>query len=126
MWWNKGDALRGESPRRLEWYKKYVSGELGVKVPALDETHSARLSGEEEAGVFELYNTDDSYRLLFWRNVTGPVEVDLGDEGSWEQTHIDWWGMTMAPIAGAPLAGRVNITPPAGRDQIVQLTKTTG
>jgi hypothetical protein len=37
---------------------KYVSGELGVKVPALDDTRSARLNGEEEAAVFELYSTD--------------------------------------------------------------------
>ena len=51
MWWNKGDILRGESPARLEWYKKYVSGELGVAVPALDKSRSARLNGEEEAAV---------------------------------------------------------------------------
>jgi hypothetical protein len=56
MWWNKGDVLRGESPPRLEWYKRYVGGELGVKVPALDDTTCARLNGVEEAGVFELYH----------------------------------------------------------------------
>jgi hypothetical protein len=105
------------------WYKKYVSSELGVKVPALDDTRSARLNGEEEAGVFELYNTDDTYRMLFWRNVTGPVEVDLGTDGSWDATHVDWWAMKLTPIAGAPLVGKVNITPPAGQDAIVQLIR---
>jgi len=62
MWWNKGDTLRGESPERLEWYKKYVSGELGVKVPPLDDTRSARLNGEEEAGVFGAYSSQASCR----------------------------------------------------------------
>jgi hypothetical protein len=52
------DRTLGESPERLLWFKKYVSGELGVKVPALDDTRSARLNGEEEAAVFELYSTD--------------------------------------------------------------------
>jgi hypothetical protein len=51
------DRTLGESPERLMWLK-YVSGELGVKVPALDDTRSARLNGEEEAAVFELYSTD--------------------------------------------------------------------
>ena len=89
MWWNKGDILRGESPARLEWYKKYVSGELGVAVPALDKSRSARLNGEEEAAVFMLYNIADTFRLLFWRNVSMPVEVDLGVDGSFEATHVD-------------------------------------
>ena len=122
MWWNKGDILRGESPARLEWYKKYVSGELGVAVPALDKSRSARLNGEEEAAVFMLYNIADTFRLLFWRNVSMPVEVDLGVDGSFEATHVDWWGMKLNPL-GKTLAGKVNISAPAGQDSILQLVR---
>lgn len=107
------------------WYKKYVGGELGVKVPALDDTRSCRLNGEEEAGVFELYNTIDDFRLLFWRNVSMPVEVDLGIEGTWDATHVDWWGMKLIPVVGPALAGKVNISAPAGQDSILQLRKKT-
>ena len=105
------------------WYKKYISGELGVKVPALDDTRSTRLNGEEEAGVFELSSLADDYRLLFWRNVSMPVEVDLGNDGSWDATHVDWWGMKLVPVAGPDLAGKVSIKPPAGQDSILQLLK---
>jgi len=105
------------------WYKKYVGSELGVKVPALDDTRSCRLNGEEEAGVFELYNTAGDFRLLFWRNVSMPVEVDLGIEGSWDATHVDWWGMKLTPTTGPALTGKVNISAPAGQDSILQLLK---
>ena len=123
MWWNKGDILRGESPARLEWYKKYVSGELGVAVPALDKSRSARLNGEEEAAVFMLYNIADTFRLLFWRNVSMPVEVDLGVDGSFVATHVDWWNMTLTPVGGPPLAGKVTINAPAGQDSMLQLVR---
>ena len=33
-------------------------------MPSLDNTHSARLNGEEEAAVFELYSGTGDYRLV--------------------------------------------------------------
>ena len=45
MWWNKGHRLYGESPARLDWYKQYLAGELGVAVPSFDDTISTNLAG---------------------------------------------------------------------------------
>ena len=51
------------------------------------------------------------------------VEVDLGVDGAFEATHIDWWNMTMTPMAYPALSGKVNISAPAGTDSILQLVK---
>jgi len=125
MWWNKGDLLHGESPARLEYYRQYIGGELGVQVPPLELTRSARLGGGEENGTYSLYAQDGSYHLLFWRDNNASVEIDLGVEGSHVATQIDWWGMKMVPMSGGkPLSGKVTITPPPGsNDALIQLVK---
>jgi len=51
------------------------------------------------------------------------VEVDLGVDAAFEATHIDWWNMTMTPMAYPALSGKVNISAPAGTDSILQLVK---
>jgi hypothetical protein len=49
MWWNKGDILGGDSPDRLEFYRQYISGELGVKVPALEDATVRAIPGRLSA-----------------------------------------------------------------------------
>lgn len=60
---------------------------------------------------------------MFWRNVNMPVEVDLGVNGAFEATRIDWWNMTMTPMKYPALSGKVNISAPAGTDSILQLVR---
>ena len=70
-----------------------------------------------------LYSATGDWRIVFWRNNTEPVEVDLGQAGGHDPTHVDWWGMQLTPVAGPPLTGKVTLKPPAGADSILQLVR---
>ena len=43
------DILGGDSPDRLEFYRQYISGELGVKVPALEDATVRAIPGRLSA-----------------------------------------------------------------------------
>ena len=70
-----------------------------------------------------LYSGTGDWRIVFWRNNTEPVEVDLGLGGGHDAAHVDWWGMQLTPVAGAPLTGKVTLKPHSGGDSILQLVR---
>jgi hypothetical protein len=80
--------------------------------------HTAIPSGGLESSVFELASNTGDYRLLFWRNTSQAIALDLGAKAC-KMTHVDWWGMQLVPLGG--VTGNISLSPPAGPDGIVQL-----
>jgi len=113
MWWNKGGALRGESPPRIAFFGKVMSA---VDVPRYDEMTSTPLweapKGNAGAGVYHLRAKDDSWHLVYWLNTTQPVDIPVGS-ASYDATHLDYWNMSISLLGQAkPQDGRIHVVPP--------------
>ncbi len=87
IWWSKGGALKGESPKRIAFLRKIL--EEGP-AEGLNNTSTYYL-GAGQAGKYYLYFLD----------VNQPAEYtfDLG-KGAYRAEIIDPWEMTVTPVAG--------------------------
>jgi hypothetical protein len=87
IWWSKGGALKGESPKRIAFLRKIL--EEGP-AEGLNSTSTYYL-GAGQTGKYYLYFLD----------VNQPAEYtfDLG-KGAYRAEIIDPWEMTVTPVAG--------------------------
>jgi hypothetical protein len=90
LWWSKGGALHGESPRRIQWLK-----DLMQTAPPFDEL---RPLGDDQ-GRF-LLGKESEYYLLYC--LAGQVQkVELPGDRPYKVDVLDPWKMTQKPVGSA-------------------------
>ena len=100
LWWTKGGTLHGESPRRIQWLKDFMT-----RAPAFD-TLQPLGDGKDRF----ILAGPDGYRLLYF--VTQQSQsIHLPGEVPFKVDAIDPWEMKEWPAGTAP-AGEFTVTPP--------------
>jgi len=130
MWWNKGGALRGDSPPRIDFYRKQMSAPDTPPYHLMSSRKLWEAQNKSEpgfyrgAGVYHLSANDGSWHLVYWLNTTKPIGIPLGSE-SWtfKVTHLDYWNMTATPLDDVD--GKVHHVSPLAENYIVKLVRTT-
>jgi PKD repeat protein len=99
LWWSKGGALRGESPKRIQWLKDFMAA-----TPPFDELQPL---GDDQGRY--LLAKPGEYYLLY---CIGPVAqtIQLAGERPYKVDLIDPWEMTVLPL-GTAQSGEYAVQP---------------
>lgn len=100
LWWAKGGVLRGESPKRIQWLKDFMT-----RSPAF---HELQPLGNDQ-GRFLLAKPGEFY-LLYCTDPRSHT-VTLAGNRTYKLDLIDPWDMTVTPVATAS-AGDFTVTAP--------------
>ena len=110
LWWSKGGALHGESPRRIAFLRKLVDqAPVEGLNPTSDYYQSAGQSGRYYLYYFDLHQPRE-------------YVFDLGKDTTYKADWIDPWEMTITPIAGT-FSGKFSLSLPGRPYLAVRLQK---
>ncbi|MCX7044849.1 MAG: DUF5060 domain-containing protein [Candidatus Sumerlaeota bacterium] len=100
LWWSKGGVLHGESPKRIQWLKDFMSA-----APPFDELQP---QGDDKGRY--LLAKPGEYYLLYCASQSSQT-LSLAGSRPYKMDLIDPWEMTITPAGTAP-AGDFTFTPP--------------
>jgi hypothetical protein len=99
LWWSKGGALHGESPKRIAFLRKILES---APAEGLNNVSTYYL-GAGQAGRY--------YLFYFDTNQPAEYEFDLAPGARYRADVIDPWEMTVAPVSGT-FAGKFKMKLP--------------
>jgi len=100
LWWSKGGVLHGESPKRIQWLKDFMTG-----APPF---HELQPLGDDK-GRFVLAKPGEYY-LLYCLDQR-PQQILLAGGRPYKLDAIDPWEMTIEPV-GTAAAGEFTVSAP--------------
>ncbi len=112
LWWSKGGALHGESPKRIAFLRKIVEA---APAEGLNNLSSYYLGAGQEGRYY-----------LFYFDVNQPAEYefDLAKGVQYRADLIDPWEMTITPVTGT-FAGKFTMKLPGKPYLAVRFQKVT-
>jgi hypothetical protein len=100
LWWGKGGTLKGQSLRRIEWFKQ-----LMAKSPLFSE-----LKPQSPNNDISILSKQGLYYLVYCRN-TNPNTITLAGTSSYKVDRLDPYQMTETSV-GSTSPGSYTFTPP--------------
>jgi len=102
LWWSKGGVLHGQSPKRIQWLKDFMT-----QCPPF---HELEPLGDDK-GRFILGKPGEFYLVYCVRRE--PIRIHLDGTQPYKMDLIDPWEMTITPV-GSAQPGEFTIEPPRG------------
>ena len=102
LWWSKGGVLHGQSPKRIQWLKDFMT-----QAPPF---HELQPMGNDK-GRFILAKPGEYYLVYCPRQE--PVAIHLDGNRPYKMDMIDPWAMTITP-SGTAQAGDFTLKPMRG------------
>jgi hypothetical protein len=103
LWWAKGGMLKGQSSRRIEWFKQ-----LMAKAPPFSE-----LKPQSPSGSISILSKQGQYYLVYCRN-TNSNTISLSGTGtvSYKVDRLDPWEMTETAVTAKTSPGSYTFNAP--------------
>jgi len=110
LWWSKGGALHGESPKRIAFLREILES---APAEGLNNLSTYYLSAGQEGRYYLFY---------FDVNQPGEYEFDLAKGAQYRADLIDPWEMTITPAAGT-FSGKFTMKLPGKPFQAVRFER---
>jgi hypothetical protein len=92
LWWSKGGALRGQSPKRIKFLKDIIESAPGDLAPTSITAYWMQYNA--------LTFHDDYYLIYFNRDQPRSEILNLPKDKTYHIDLIDAWNMTITPLEG--------------------------